>query len=471
MIDLSQLPWLLALDLIVVAALCGHILLTKDNEAAAFAWIGVVVLAPLLGALSYILFGINRVERRARKLRHRPPRFLPVAATPHSSAESDSVERRIIAATGAVQTLPLTTGNTVRCLVDGDEAYPTMLSAIHRAQRSIALSTYIFDHDKAGEMFADALAKARDRGVAVRILIDDMGLRYSPSAIDTLLMKRGLTTARFLPTQFRLIRFMNLRNHRKVLVVDGQEAFIGGMNIRHGHVLAEQPKYPVRDLHFQVVGPVIDQMSDLFTEDWGFATGEDIELPAWVPTPQSVGVAVARLVPDGPDHDFERLQWVIGCALGAARNRIRIMTPYFLPNPFLAGAMMVAALRGIDVEVIVPSRSNLPFIGWAMASHFQRLLEHRVKIFLSPQPFDHSKVLLVDDSWCLVGSTNWDQRSLRLNFEANIEVVDAGLAERLNAIFNTRKAESQAVDLSAVQRAPITIRLRNNFMRLFSPYL
>jgi cardiolipin synthase len=150
---------------------------------------------------------------------------------------------------------------------------------------------------------------------------------------------------------------------------------------------------------------------------------------------------------------------------------VRIMTPYFLPNQFLAGALMVAALRGVDVEVIVPSRTNLLFIGWAMASHFQRLLEHRVKIFLSPPPFDHSKVLLVDDNWCLVGSTNWDQRSLRLNFEANIEVVDAGLAERLNVIFNTRKAESQAVDLAAVQRAPITIRLRNNFMRLFSPYL
>lgn len=473
MFEVGQLPWFLVLDLIVVAPACAHILLTKENEAAAVGWLALVVLSPFVGVALYLVFGVNRVERRARRLRRQPSRFMPFEAPVPgvASPKHNGIDHAVAAATSAAQDLPLVAGNAVDPLIDGDQAYPAMLAAIRQARESIALSSYIFDHDSIGERFANELAAARDRGVSVRILIDDMGLRYSPSSIDTLLKARGLTAARFLPTKIKFIRYINLRNHRKIMIVDGREAFIGGINIRQGHVLKERPRHPVRDLHFRVRGPVIDQLSDLFSEDWGFATGEDIVLPPWPNDAPNVGTALARLVPDGPDHDFEKLQWVIGCALGAAQNRVRIMTPYFLPNQVLASALMVAALRGVDVEVIVPQRTNLPFIGWAMASYFQRLLEHRVKIFLSPPPFDHSKAMVIDDQWCLVGSTNWDPRSLRLNFEANLEVVSADFAKQLAAQFEARRAESHPVSLSAVQRAPLTTKLRNNFMRLFSPYL
>jgi cardiolipin synthase len=471
MFGFDQLPWVLLIDLGIVVPAAAHIILTKEQESAAFAWLAMIVLVPLAGVGLYLIFGINRVERRARRLRRQGARFTPANATRPTEARVAAEDQELMVATSAVQDLPLVPGNAVAPLVDGDEAFPAMLAAIAGAKQSIALSAYIFDHDKIGELFAGALANARHRGVAVRILIDDMGLRYSPSSIETLLTRRGLTTARFLPTSIRLLRYINLRNHRKVLIVDGREAFIGGINIRHGHMLRENPAHPVRDIHFRVVGPVIDQMNDLFAEDWGFATGEEIELPAWPAAEPAAGAALARLVPDGPDHHFERLQWVIQCALAAARRRVRIMTPYFLPNQVLASGLMVAALRGVDVDVVVPARTNIPFIGWAMAANFQRLLEHRVRIFLSPPPFDHSKVMVVDDRWSLVGSTNWDPRSLRLNFEANIESFDPVLATRLSAYVERRKTDSRPVDLAAVQRAPLSIRLRNNFMRMFSPYL
>ncbi|MBM3513265.1 MAG: cardiolipin synthase [Alphaproteobacteria bacterium] len=471
MFDAIPLPLFLLLDLLVVVPAFAHVLLTKDNEGPAFAWIALILLSPFVGVGLYVVFGINRVERRARKLRRPGPRFTPVLAARPSDTALDDADRPLATATSSVQNLPLLPGHQIDPLLDGDEAYPAMLAAIAGATQSIAMSVYIFDHDKAGVMFTDALAAARDRGVAVHVLIDDMGLRYSPAAIDTLLRQRGLKTARFLPTRMRLIRFVNLRNHRKMLIVDGSEAFIGGMNIRHGHMIKDAPRYPVKDIHFRVRGPIIDQMNDLFAEDWGFAAGEDIDLPSWKSHETKPGTANARLVPDGPDHDFERLHWVILCALGAARSKVRVMTPYFLPNQILAAALMSAALRGVDVEVMVPSQTNIPFIGWAMAAGFQNLLEHRVKIFLTPPPFDHGKLMTVDDRWGLIGSTNWDPRSLRLNFEANLECFDPAFVGKLDAIFEHRKAIARMVDLAAVRRAPLGVRLRNNFMRLFSPYL
>jgi len=471
LIGFDHISWVLLLDLVVAVPVCAHILLTKDTPPVAIGWIALVLLSPFIGAFLYLIFGINRVQRLARKMRDRRPRITPSPGMVTALAEAPSVDRDMMRATGAVQDLPLTAGNRVELLIDGDEAFPAMLAAIARASNTIALSAYIFDRDKIGETFVDALAAAHGRGVAVRILIDDMGLRYSPSAIDTLLKRHGLETVRFIPTKLRLLPYINLRNHRKILIVDGREAFIGGINIRHGHALKTSPRHPVRDIHFRVTGPVIDQINDLFEEDWRFTGKPEIALPDWrniVPPP---GVALARLAPDGPDHHFEKLQWIILCAIGASRSRIRVMTPYFLPNEKLMSALAVAALRGVDVQVIVPARTNIAPIGWAMAANYEYLLEHGVRLFESGEPFDHSKLMVVDDRWSLIGSMNWDQRSFRLNFEANLECFDDDLAARLTGYFENRKAESRPVTVDAVRATPLALKLRNRFVRLFSSYL
>ncbi|MDX2221850.1 MAG: phospholipase D-like domain-containing protein, partial [Rhodospirillaceae bacterium] len=423
---------LAVLHLALAVPLAVHALLTKPQEAAAVGWIALVLLSPFAGSALYLLFGINRIERRARRLRRHGGVFQPMpvpAAIPGLDAPT-SVERALFRATSAVQDLPLTPGNSVEPLVDGDQAFPAMLAAIDRATESVALSAYIFDHDTVGERFAEALGRAHARGVAVRVLIDDLGQLYSRKAIAPDLVRRGITVAKFIPRNPKFIALINLRNHRKMLIVDGREAFIGGMNIRHGHVISDNPRHPVRDIHFRVVGPVIDQMSEVFVEDWQFAAGAEIALPLWRPefaVPAS-GPTLARLVPDGPDYHFEKLLWVIMGAIGASASSILIMTPYFLPPLSLANALMVAAQRGIAVDVVLPARSNVFFMDWAMQANFEVLLDRGVRIHHSPAPFDHSKVLVVDRTWCLIGSTNWDQRSLRLNFEANLECFDAVLA-------------------------------------------
>ncbi|MBL8629937.1 MAG: cardiolipin synthase [Rhodospirillaceae bacterium] len=465
------LSFITILHLIIAVPLCGHVLLRKDNESVVVGWIALILLSPFLGSALYGLFGINRIERSARKLRNRAQVGARSALSAFLVPDIAKADLRLSGDATAINDLPFLPGNQVIPLMNGDMAYPAMLEAIAGAKHTIALSTYIFDYDATGQTFVAALVAAVARGVNVRVMIDDVGLHYSAHAIDEYLAKGGVATVRFIPHNLRFIRFFNLRNHRKIMVADGQVGFIGGINIRHGNMLSAKPKHPVQDIHFQVRGPVLDQMSALFEEDWEFAKKQEIDLPRWSETAAYPGLVEARLAPAGPDHRIETLQWLILGALAVSQKHVRIMTPYFIPNPNLATALCVCALRGVVVEVLLPARSNIPGFDWAMAANFEKLLAYGVRIYFSPPPFDHSKLMIVDGRWALVGSTNWDQRSLRLNFEANLECVDPALGGELERYFDGKKALARELQLQTVQATPLWMRLRNNFARLFSPYL
>lgn len=372
----------------------------------------------------------------------------------------------------AIHAVPFVGGNAVAPLMTGDQAYPAMLDAIARAEKSIALSSYIFDYDRAGLRFVAALTEAADRGVAVRVLLDDFGTWYSPRSISSAFKGTKVRTARFLSGRLRDLPFINLRNHRKLLVVDGKEGFIGGMNIRHGNVLSEKPASPVQDIHFRVQGAVLDQFNVLFESDWTFASGEAATLPSW-PANRDVAApgSFARLVTNGPDEALDKLQLLLTGALATCRTRVAIMTPYFLPNETLISALAVAALRGVDVELVMPEVSNIRPMGWAMQAAWSPLVMHGVRVTLTPPPFDHSKVMVVDGTWVLVGSTNWDQRSLRLNFEANLECYDSGLGAALEAYVAARRATGRRVTRNDVVSMSLPVQIRDRFFRLFASYL
>src|SRR6185436_16670982 len=228
--------------------------------------------------------------------------------------------------------------------------------------------------------------------------------------------------ARFLPT-LPLWHFMtmNLRNHRKALVVDGRIGFAGGINLRHGNVLRDQPRRPVQDLHFQIEGPVVAQLQEAFVSDWVFTTREILEGESWFPKLEGGGDLIARVLTDGPDEDYDKLRWTLLAALAEAQSSVQIVTPYFLPDQVLIGVLNLAALRGVRVDIILPAHSNLPFVDWASRAMWWQVLERGCRIWLTPGPFDHSKLMIVDGHWCFFGSANWDTRSLRLNFELNVE--------------------------------------------------
>ncbi|MCE9669030.1 cardiolipin synthase [Myxococcus stipitatus] len=472
-------PHVAAVLTVLVSVLASaHAVLHKRDVRAAVGWVGLTWLVPVLGAVLYLVLGINRIRRRALSLAplrehgQFPPtkgrEALPASAPP--LAQPRAAHLAPLARLGdAVMHRPLLAGNRVTVLESRTDAYPAMLEAIAGARTSLSLCSYIFDNDLAGRHFATALGEAARRGVEVRVLVDAVGARYTWPTILGRLKREGVTAARFLPSlmPYRL-PFMNLRNHRKVLVVDGKVGFTGGMNIREHFWPGERA---ARDLHFRLEGPVVGQLQETFAEDWVFTTRERLTGATWFPEIPPAGTVLARGIPDGPDEDFETLRTVLLGALATARESVRIITPYFLPDTALITALNVAALRGVRVDVVLPEKGNLPVVQWASTAQLWQVLGPGCRVFLTAPPFDHTKLMVVDGEWGLIGSANWDPRSLRLNFELNVECYDAALARRLDAVVEERLLRSRPITRAQVDARPLPIRLRDGLARLLSPYL
>ena len=475
------LGWVPALVHVAAAlAVTVDAVLRKRQVSAVIGWIGVAWLAPGVGAVLYLVFGINRIQRGAAALGLREAWDGDVRRIPEDHADAEvrvllqrepglfGLERLCAQVTGN----PLLAGNRVEPLEDGDVAFPAMLAAIDDATRSVTLASYIFDNDATGQAFLQSLRCAHERGVQVRVLIDGLGLRYSRPDMLRALRRAGVPAAAFLPTRnpFRS-RYANLRNHRKIMVVDGAIGFTGGMNIRHGHWLGRQPSHPVRCLHFRVQGPVVADLQRTFAGDWAFASGEQLRGEAWFAPSAVHGPVLARGIPDGPDADIDNMRQVILGALAVARSHVRIVTPYFLPDEALTAALKVTALRGVAVDIVMPGRSNLRVMDWATRPQLVELIDSGCRVHLSRDPFDHTKLFLVDELWSLIGSTNWDARSLRLNFEYNLECYDHELMRRLDLLVAARFEGARSVAAAELRALPLGARLRNGLARLMSPYL
>jgi cardiolipin synthase A/B len=485
-LDLSLLvPALVSLLHVLAAiAVTFDAVLRKQHVSSVIGWVGLAWLAPVIGSVVYLCFGINRIRRKAAALDPRGPWQRIGNGAPGAGDESQAwLEIESLAGEhpsllglatlgNRITARPLQAGNRVAPLINGDEAFPAMLAAIDAARLSVTLVSYIFDSDEVGTLFLEALCRAGDRGVDVRVLIDDVGARYAKPTMLRLMSKRGVPAAAFLRTRApRLFRYANLRNHRKIMVVDGTVGFIGGTNIRDAHWLAKKPRYPVRCLHFRLDGPIVEDLQRTFAMDWAFTTGELLRGDRWFPLARRCGPVLARGVRDGPDEDLDKILELLIGALSVAQQRVRIMTPYFIVPGVLSRMLQVTALRGVDVQIVLPVKSNLPFIDWAMAPQLPALLEKGCRIYLSPQPFDHTKLMVVDGIWSLIGSSNWDTRSLRLNFEYNVECYDEELAGRLDRLAGDKIAEARPLTLAETQGWSFTARLRNGLARLLSPYL
>lgn len=448
----------------IAVAVTIHVLLYKRSVGAAVSWIGIAWLSPFLGGLLYAIMGINRVKRRAQRLKRQ---HLPLAGAGATAAVTQDSLTPLEYAVGRLTGLPSKPGNLVEMLHSGDEAYPRMLEEIGRAKTSVGLCSYIFRDDSAGEKFHEALIQAQQRGVKVRVLIDGIGGGYFWSGTYNRLRKAGVPVARFLHSYFPWrTPFVNLRNHRKLLVIDGRVAFTGGLNIGAENVVAGNPAHPVRDTHFRIEGPVVEQLTDAFADDWLFTTGEQLD-DDWFPRLEPVGTVLARVVPSGPDEDMEQIEFVTLHAISCARESIRVVTPYFLPGEPLTMALGLAAMRGITVDILLPENSNHAILDWARRVPLRPLIEAGCRVWMMPAPFDHSKLMTIDDSWSFIGSANWDTRSFRLNFELNVELHDAAFARQ---IVGSKKPQ-RCLTLAEIDGDPLAIRLRNSAARLLQPYL
>ncbi|MDA3935001.1 MAG: phospholipase D-like domain-containing protein [Gammaproteobacteria bacterium] len=468
----DQPLWLLLVSLLLAVYAVAHILLSKrDHPAASLGWIMMVILLPLTGVMIYGWLGVNRVERRAKILRSawNPPREAPrfkgkISSHLYALAE---LGRHCCHRS-------LTDNHSIELLHNGEQAYPAMLAAIASAQQQIWLSTYIFDTDRAGHQFIEALAKAQQRKVQIRVLVDGVGELYSWPRVSRLLRQHAIPCARFLPLRiYPFTVYSNLRNHRKMLLIDGELAFFGGMNIGDRHVLAAH-KHSARDVHFALRGQLLEQLGQVFARDWRFITDEALELVKSAPQPQSENAAsklLARVIADGPDKDLDRLRMIILGAIRTAEQQLLIMTPYFIPADEIISALKTAALSGVRVDLLLPEHSNIFIADWASRALWSSLLEAGIHIHLQPPPFTHGKWLLVDSEYALLGSANIDERSLRLNYELGVELYNADFVSHLQTQSQAMMQASRELDQQAVEQWSLPTRLRNASAWLAAPYL
>lgn len=467
-----------ALSVVAGAAAAIHAAMTKNDVRSAIGWVGVILMSPLFGPFIYLIAGINRVRRdqisqqRDRAMKDYTRIDTPVVhdVTPYSGPQFASL--RILG--DRISRFPLHDGNHIQILAGGDEAYPAMIAAIDAARETIGLQTYIFDDDPEGRKFVEALARAQSRGVEIRVLIDSIGSKYSRPPVIHRLHRHGIRTALFMTNPLGMkMPYANLRSHRKILIIDGRIGFTGGMNIRAGFVSAVARDKTTMDTHFRLEGPVVLQLVSVFAHDWEFTTHETLPMPVWCHdawTPPEPRVP-ARCVRSGPDRAIVSTHNMLLGAFAVAQQHIRIQSPYFLPDQILLGAINTAARRGIRVDIVIPGANNLRLVNYAMTAQLDQIIRNGCHVWRAAGNFNHSKLITIDGAWSYVGSSNLDPRSLRLNFELDVEIYSRHMAADIERLIDAEIQGAQAVTLENLAKTPFRKRLRNKIIWLASPYL
>lgn len=447
----------------------GWIVLQKREPVATLSWLLGLALLPYLGFLIYALFGPQRIERQARRRK----RARPAKPTIGESAEHDEFAELATLAQ-ATTGLPATTATDVRMLVDGGATYEAIFKAVREAREHIHLEYYIYQPDRTGTQLRDLLVERARAGVKVRVLLDAVGSTSNSRRFFTPLLDAGGELAWFHP--MRILRlwqrpWVNLRSHRKIVVVDSRIGFTGGINItdEENDTLREDA---YRDLHLRIEGDAVHSLQSLFLEDWGYATedpdfSEDFLKAAPKSTP---GKIAAQVLGSGPDSAWESIHRLYVSAIHAACRRVWLVTPYFVPGEAAMMALTSAAHGGLDVRLVLPKLSDSKLVTWAARSYFDRLLAAGVRIYEYGPRLLHSKALLVDEEVTMIGSANFDARSFRLNFEVAVLMRDADIATELAHLI-----ESELQDAPQVRndrKRPLwTARLPEALARLLSPLL
>ena len=480
-------------SLLLSVATTYHILRFKHREAvSAVLWIFIAFSFPFLGPVLYFLFGINRVRMKGLRLEAARNHLLretgnQAALALKRRAEnmqrhgvgggSDEVMRATMALDRQLRDMPALSGNRIHLLRNGDEAYPAMLEALEQARGSIHLQTYIIRPDRIGKRFMEVLARKARQGVTVRFLYDRLGssaahlsgffLEYQAQRN---LQIHGYALVHPLKRRMQI----NLRNHRKLLVVDGKIGFLGGINIHDTNISATGKGLGIHDYHFEVHGPAVSELQYCFLQDWYHTSDdapEDLLREAYFPPQEACGDDFSRVVRSGPGHDYEAGHRAFFTFIVMAQQSIRLLTPYFVPDGPLFTALANAAARGVDVCIIVPERNNHWYIHYATRSFFAPLLRAGVRIFERPSPFVHAKALLVDSCWAFVGSSNFDIRSFRLNFELNLEARGPFAEHDLSRALQEEMHGSREIRLEDFERRRSWEPLLENLCALASPLL
>lgn len=446
----------------------------KRNPAASIAWMTTILLLPIAGALFFLLFGINRVERRKRSRRRSTAQFVgqrqPTTPPERQPRPDDPpATRRLLQLAHRVEGSWPTGGNDIEVSTDTHRTLALIERAIAEARATIHLEYYIWQPDRTGTQLRDRLIDKARAGVQVRFLYDAFGSSRLTQRFLQPMRDAGIRVATFLPGQTLRERWsINLRNHRKIVVVDDRIAFTGGMNIGDEYLGRDREIGFWRDTHVRIVGPEVQRHQWIFAEDWYYATGEVLPETA---ASAAAGQVVAQTVSDGPITDTSVFQALLLAAINEAEHDIRLVTSYFAPPHTIVTALQNAAFRGVRVQLLVSGRKNhlVPLL--AGRAVYDDLLEAGCQIWEYERGLLHSKTLTIDGHWSLVGSPNLDCRSLFLNFESGIVLYDAAIARQLERQFANDVQDARAIDPDRWSRRGWTQHVGESFCRLFTPLL
>ena len=478
-----------ALHILAFVLVTLHSLRRRRNASSSLLWIFIAWSFPVAGPALYLCFGVDRVHNRGFEkfltdknlltARASTQKTLPFAYwnNPASAPQSAGLHTQMNRVLDALlPNHPSHAGNKIRPLVSGTEAYPQMLSAIRSAKHHIHLQSFIIGTDTVSRSFMEALTERAGAGVKVRLLYDRFGSTrahlsgfFRKHCRHPNIHVAGWTQANPLKRQFQI----NLRNHRKILVIDGKTAFFGGINL-HGENAPDALHGPIRDYHFRAEGPLVQELQYSFLRDWHFITEEDpTDLLSRETFPETApdGEETARLVNSGPAARQNVAVETYFNAITLAEKQILAVTPYFVPPTEILRALHSAALRGVDVRLIVPQKNNHRYAGQASRALYEELLTAGVHIHERRPPFIHAKALVVDGCLSLVGTANLDNRSLVLNYETTAVIYGAPFADRMKDLIHEDMEHSETVMLEEWNRRPAIRRLLENLAVLMAPVL
>ena len=473
-------------SMVLLVVTIPWILLTKRDSASAVAWCLLVFFVPIMGSIFFVLFGYQHIHRRLRKKRKHKKLFgLTHAGFPSEIAEQADQPGALWKGMSALATrfgaFPISTGNHVCFYHEGSSALEAIREAIASARHHIHLEYFIFQPDETGRAMLGLLGEKAKQGVQVRLLYDAMGSYRLHRRTLQALRDAGGKCREFLPLNPLRRRIqVNMRDHRKILVVDGRVAFTGGLNIGDEY-LGKVPRFGFwRDTHLRVEGPAVAGLQRLFVEGWDFAAEEDLRGPEFFPplkaqssTPQRspLSSCTLQVIPSGPDMELKSIREVYFAAVLRAQQRLWIASPYFVPDAGLRDALCLAGYLGIDVRLLCQHHPDkwIPF--FASRYYWSDVLAAGVKVYQYTKGMMHSKVMLVDGEWASVGTANLDNRSLHLNFEVNCLIYSPEAVEELEAAFRRDLADSVLLDPKVYARRPLPGRLVENACRLLSPVL
>lgn len=469
---LSAIGYLLTLTLLPIV-----LLTPKRQPVSTVAWLMTIVMMPYVGAVLFLVFGINRVSRRVRdKLAASAnlARAFPPLAEEHRLAVAGLSPRRktLWQLAERLAGAPATVGNELIVLSDTKQAFAEIEQALSQAQHTIHLEYYIWQPDRIGTRLRDLLIERAKTGVRVRFLYDNLGSLHLTHEFFAPMLAAGIQVAAAVPGRSLRERWsINLRNHRKIIVVDSRIGFTGGMNVGDEYLGMSQHFGFWRDTHLRLVGPAVSQLEEVFLLDWSYAFGDAVPPTGVIVPPENPGTVAAQVIASGPDDEQSAFHALNFAAINSAERTLELATSYFVPPPALVTALEAAALRGVQVRILLAGPVTYWYTYHAARSYFDSLLEAGVEIYEYQRGQQHSKVLTVDDDWSMVGTPNFDFRSMFLNFEVAVIAYDTPTTTELSRHFNAALNDAARIDPAVWAQRSAWTRLRENYCRLFAHIL